>query len=121
MKWLCLFFILLGNNLSSQIIDSATLECGHSKIVTFRENPFVAQTYSWMVSEGVLVDHWDYGITMDFSNVYSDKIIVQVFGYDTISKCVTDTATFILKFEECSDVFIPNAFTPNNDGTNDIF
>ncbi len=121
MKWLCLFFILLWGELFSQIIDSATLECGHSKIVTFRENPFVGQTYSWMVSEGILVDHWDYGITMDFNNVYSDEIIVRVFGYDTVSKCITDTATFILKFKECSDVFIPTAFTPNGDGTNDVF
>ena len=89
MKWLCLFFILLGNNLSSQIIDSATLECGHSKIVTFRENPFVAQTYSWMVSEGVLVDHWDHChecIRVTFSQ--SEKIVkegIQIIA-DEVSK-----------------------------------
>ena len=80
MKWLCLFFLLLGNSLYSQVIDSATLECGHSRIVTFGENPFVGQTYSWIVSEGILLDHWDYGIKMDFNNVYADSIIVQVFG-----------------------------------------
>jgi gliding motility-associated-like protein len=39
-------------------------------------------------------------------------------------KCPADTATEILKLElspECDMIFVPSAFTPNNDGLNDLF
>lgn len=33
----------------------------------------------------------------------------------------TDTTSTVVRTEACCDIYVPNAFTPNNDGMNDLF
>jgi gliding motility-associated-like protein len=52
----------------------------------------------------------------DTSRVY----LVKVIGYDEIG-CESEPSLIAIKVESCQRFFAPNSFTPNGDGTNDIF
>jgi gliding motility-associated-like protein len=75
-------------------------------------------TYSWFIenakqseSGNQLFVQWP-----DTSRVY----LVKVIGYDEIG-CESEPSLISIKVESCQRFFAPNSFTPNGDGTNDIF
>ena len=75
-------------------------------------------TYSWFIEEvkqnetsNELFVQWP-----DTSRVYLIKLI----GYDEIG-CESEPSLIAIKVESCQRFFAPNSFTPNGDGTNDVF
>lgn len=75
-------------------------------------------TYSWFIenakqpeSSNQLFVQWD-----DTSRVY----LIKVIGYDEIG-CESEPSLMSIKVESCQRFFAPNSFTPNGDGTNDVF
>jgi gliding motility-associated-like protein len=75
-------------------------------------------TYSWFIenakqpeSSNQLFVQWS-----DTSRVY----LIKVIGYDEIG-CESEPSLMSIKVESCQRFFAPNSFTPNGDGTNDIF
>lgn len=54
--------------------------------------------------------------TQTISDLPNGTYFVQI----TDSKGCEDTATFEVTYNDCCNVFVPNAFTPNNDGRNDV-
>lgn len=75
-------------------------------------------TYSWFIenakqpeSSNQLFVQW-----ADTSRVY----LIKVIGYDEIG-CESEPSLISIKVESCQRFFAPNSFTPNGDGTNDIF
>jgi gliding motility-associated-like protein len=75
-------------------------------------------TYSWFIenakqpeSSNQLFTQWP-----DTSRVY----LIKVIGYDEIG-CESEPSLMSIKVESCQRFFAPNSFTPNGDGTNDIF
>ena len=75
-------------------------------------------TYSWFIenakqpeSSNQLFTQWP-----DTSRVY----LIKVIGYDEIG-CESEPSLISIKVESCQRFFAPNSFTPNGDGTNDIF
>ncbi|GBL35166.1 hypothetical protein EMGBS15_07610 [Filimonas sp.] len=70
------------------------------------QSPFV---YSWSGSIGNSTDHAEYLL-------HGEQI-----AYVTDQLGCTDSAHFVIEYDPCCLVTLPNAFSPNGDGKNDIF
>jgi gliding motility-associated-like protein len=50
----------------------------------------------------------------------TDTYYISVYGIDNIG-CKSDTTGLYVRTQSCQALYAPNSFTPNGDGTNDIF
>lgn len=104
------FSVGLSSQADFKVIKNRDIECGFNQAQLFASG---ADTYSWWPTQGL-------------SNSNSATPIVQIdetttfYVTGTKGPCVfTDSITvFVYKNNE-TDVFIPNAFSPNGDGVND--
>ena len=74
-----------------------------------------ATQYRWIFGDGIIETYEN--PTHYYSNAGMYQI--QLFAYNEYD-CV-DSTTIAILVNDVSTVFIPNSFTPNNDGLNDIF
>lgn len=96
-------------------------------IVNLCEEPKF-QLYSVLQEDGIQynwsVDNFTYDRNTNSINItFPDTTIDYVFGVwgiDTLG-CVSEKREFLVHTENCTRLFAPNTFTPNDDGTNDIF
>lgn len=98
---------------SMTVIASANTTSGSAPlIVNFSETGMAANTWSWDFTDGGTSTDQNPAYTFNSAGSYT----VTVTGTDGIC---SDAATITITVE--SDLFIPNAFSPDNDGFNDFF
>lgn len=77
-------------------------------------------------SEGATQFHWDFGdgnesLEMNPSHVYEEAGVYPVHLVVTNDDNCSDEIAMAVQVEEQVSIFIPNSFTPNNDGINEVF
>ena len=115
LKTILLLFLVILVNGQSQRIDVCV------------EDSRTEYTYSVTSNEPNTVFYWfidgvyQFGqtLTVDWATMEPGHHTITVYGM--IGDCRSEKETYDIYIDECSTIYIPNAFTPDNDGTNDLW
>lgn len=118
--------ITIDNDIGCPIFRDFTLDDGNDIQITNLKNGdtkcdeptgfIVTNAYGGTGTLQYSIDGINYQYDNTFRNV--DYGLYEIFVQDE-ENCIADTSVFILQ-DDC-DIYIPNAFSPNNDGINDVF
>ena len=123
MKKLLFILFLAPLLLNSQ--DTASIEvCYHNQthLQTYSVNDGPNQYY-WNVDGGSIEGNaTEHTITVNWLNVPYSMYLISVYVISDAG-CYGDTSYLWVDIDECSfdGIYIPNSFTPGNDGVNDVF
>lgn len=99
---------------SSEIIDF----CVDSYSQIYVADDTIGITYGWFIDESKQPTN-DNVLNMEWYDT-TQTYIIKVIAYDEIG-CESEPKLISVKTETCQRFFAPNTFTPNGDGTNDVF
>jgi gliding motility-associated-like protein len=102
---------------TSPFLTESPLCTGINSIVTYVGNATPDAIYTWNFGGGMVVNgtgQGPYEISWPGANTYAISLVVSNNG------CYSDTTTDSVEIQVCL-IEIPNIFTPNVDGSNDVF
>jgi gliding motility-associated-like protein len=76
-----------------------------------------SSVYTWSVDGTIMPTN--NSLSLEFENITSTYLI-EVHGTDN-KGCSSDTASIRVLANACQRLYVPNTFTPNGDGINDVF
>ena len=102
------------------IIYSAELInfCTDSYNQTYFAEDSIGITYNWFIDD-VRQPTIDNQLSVEWYDT-TKTYIIKVIAYDEIG-CESEPKLISVRTETCQRFFAPNSFTPNGDGTNDVF
>ncbi|GAB4199339.1 MAG: hypothetical protein Fur0023_01530 [Bacteroidia bacterium] len=106
---------VLNNPMASFSIPSQGLTGDNIQI---QNNSVGAQLFNWTFGDGNSLITYSYNITHSYAS--SGRYCIFLTAIDTAYLC-SDTTTRCIVIEDDFEIEIPNIFTPNADGVNDIF
>lgn len=85
-------------------------------LVNAQNNSLNADSYIWIMGDGASYNSFQPSHVFTSPGVYT----ITLYGFNSLG--CSDTAWVTVNVDSCnSQIFLPNTFTPNNDGINDIF
>ena len=79
------------------------------------------EEYYWEITGGTVISQNQNVITVQWPYV-SGQYKISAWTFNAYEhKCLGDTSEYIVSIVDCPVLHIPSAFTPNNDGNNDIY
>ena len=122
MRWIFIISIILPTWIFSQAVQ--TIE------ICLAENSYVQEywvangpnQYYWTVEGGIIQEDNGSSIIVNWLNVPYGMYQITVYVISN-EGCDGDTTSLLVDVDECSfnGIYIPNSFTTNNDGRNDVF
>ena len=113
--------IFVREPFSAPIIETYLLEidlCSDLNQQSYFTSDDQSIAYTWHV-DGVLLEDTDYELDIFWADTTMLHTI-EVYGTDTLG-CKSDPGYLLIDVKACHRLYVPNSFTPNNDGYNDAF